>query len=80
MRLILEADEDNLHIAVRAGKSLHAAGYKECVYFYSRNDGVGEEVVIYARRNKASISSRQIEPKMKDGKETQDQSSKASRS
>ena len=67
MRLILEADEENLHIAVRAAKSLHAAGYKECVYVYGEDDGF-KQIVFYAKRNKSSISSRQIEPKMKDGK------------
>ena len=74
MRVILEADEDNLTVALRAAKSLHSAGHDDCVYVYGernishRGKDLGPKIAIYARRNKASISARQIEPKMKNGK------------
>ncbi len=74
MRLILDADKDYIFLAFKAATSLHNSDHKECIYTYGR-DGEDEVAVFYAKRNRASISSRQIEPKMKDGKETQDQTS-----
>lgn len=42
-------------LALRAAKALLNSDYKDCVYLY------GDEFYMYAKRNKASVSVRQID-------------------
>jgi len=53
MRIIIETDEGEEMLALRAARALIRDGYQDCVYGYENG------VHIYAKRTKTGVSARQ---------------------